>query len=229
MPADADPNSAAARKPARPPRGARHRVERIRERADYDRARVHAILDAGFLAHVSFATGGQPFVIPMLYARDGERVLLHGSVASRLINALADGIEACVAVTHLDGLVLARSHFHHSVNYRSVVLFGRAVALTDPAAKSAALTRFVDALLPGRSGDSRPPDPTELAATTVLAMEIADASAKVRDGGPKDHPDDLSLPHWAGVLPLSLAQGEPLPAGDLVGAPPPPDYFGRRA
>ena len=226
--ADADPNPAAARKPARPPRGARHRVERIRERASYDRAQVHAILDAGFLAHVSFASMGQPFVIPMLYARDGERVLLHGSVASRLVGALAQGIECCVAVTHLDGLVLARSHFHHSVNYRSVVLFGRAVAVTDPAQKSAALTRFVDALLPGRSDDSRPPDATELAATTVLSMAIVDASAKVRAGGPKDHPDDLALPYWAGVLPLALSPGAPLPAEDLAGAPLPPDYLARR-
>ena len=232
MAADADthanPNAAAVRKASRPPRGARHRVERIRERANYDRAAVHAVLDAGFLAHVSFAAGGQPFVIPMLYARDGERVLLHGSVASRLINALAEGIEACVAVTHLDGLVLARSHFHHSVNYRSAVLFGRAVAITDPAQKVAALARFVDALLPGRSADSRAPDATELAATTVLAMEIADASAKVRAGGPKDHPDDVALPHWAGVLPLVLAPGAPIPAEDMAGAPPPPDYLARR-
>src|SRR5436190_9219087 len=131
MAPDANAHPAPRREP-RPPRGARHRVERIRERASYDREAVHAILDAGFLAHVGFAHGAQPFVIPMLYARDGERVLLHGSVASRLIGALAGGLDCCVTVTHLDGLVLARSHFHHSVNYRSVVLFGRAHAVSDP-------------------------------------------------------------------------------------------------
>jgi len=227
MSADADPIAASAAR--RPPRGARHRVERMRERGAYDRAQVHAVLDAGFIGHVSFAHGTQPFVIPMLYARDGERLLLHGSVASRLINALAEGIECCVAVTHLDGLVLARSHFHHSVNYRSAVLFGRAVAVTDPAEKAAALTRFVDALLPGRSGDSRPPDAAELAATTVLSMEITDASAKVRAGGAKDNREDLALPHWAGVVPLSLVAGTPLPSDDLVGAPVLPDYLRRRA
>jgi nitroimidazol reductase NimA-like FMN-containing flavoprotein (pyridoxamine 5'-phosphate oxidase superfamily) len=198
------------------PRGARHRVMRTADRARYERAEVEAILDAGFIAHVGFANGAQPFVIPMLYARDGERVLLHGSVASRLVNALAGGIECCVAVTHLDGLVLARSHFHHSVNYRSVVLFGRASAITDPAQKAAALVHFVDALLPGRAAASRPPDQAELAATTVLAFDIVDASAKVRSGGPKDHPDDVALPYWAGVIPLALTRGAPQPAEDLA-------------
>jgi nitroimidazol reductase NimA-like FMN-containing flavoprotein (pyridoxamine 5'-phosphate oxidase superfamily) len=216
----------------RPPklaRGARHRVERSRERAQYDRDAVYAILDEGFIAHVGFAHGSQPFVIPMLYARLGERVLLHGSVASRLVNALAGGVECCVSVTHLDGLVLARSHFHHSVNYRSVVLFGKAVAITDPDEKAAALTHFVDALLPGRSADSRPPDTAESAATTVLSMEIVDASAKVRAGGPKDHPDDVGLPVWAGVLPLAVTRGAPIPAADMADPPPLPDYLARRA
>jgi len=196
---------AARRRPAQ-----RHEVQRVRERASYDRTTVHAILDAAFLAHVGFVVEGQPFVIPMLYARDGDTLLLHGSVASRLQQALAGGIECCVSVTHVDGLVLARSHFHHSVNYRSAVVFGRAHALTDHAAKAAALDRFVEAMLPGRAADARAPDAQELAATSVLVMEIADASAKVRAHGVKDHPDDLTLPVWAGVVPMHTTFGAPI-------------------
>src|SRR5262245_14995081 len=129
---------------------ARHEVDRVRERASYERESAYAVLDAGLVAHVGFAAGAQPFVIPMLYARDGDALLLHGSVASRLMASLAEGIECCVAVTHLDGLVLARSHFHHSANYRSVVVFGKAVAVLDPGAKVAALARFVEFVMPGR-------------------------------------------------------------------------------
>lgn len=202
---------------------ARHEVDRIRERASYDRDAAYAVLDAGLVAHVGFAAGPQPFVIPMLYARDGDALLLHGSVASRLTRALAGGIECCVAVTHLDGLVLARSHFHHSANYRSVVAFGRAVALTDPAEKIDALARFVEFVLPGRAADTRAADAAELAATTVLRMAIADFSVKVRAGGVKDHPDDLSSPAWAGVLPLALACGTPLADSDV----PLPSYVAR--
>ncbi|MFI4969550.1 MAG: pyridoxamine 5'-phosphate oxidase family protein, partial [Lysobacterales bacterium] len=159
------------------PRGARHEVRRNRSRGHYDRATVHAILDAGMLAHVGFSTEGQPFVIPMLYARDGDTLLLHGSVASRLIGNLGAGVQACVSVTHFDGLVLARSHFDHSVNYRSVVAFGRARLLENEAEKAAAMARIVDALIPGRAAESRPPDRSELAATSVLRFEIEDASA----------------------------------------------------
>jgi nitroimidazol reductase NimA-like FMN-containing flavoprotein (pyridoxamine 5'-phosphate oxidase superfamily) len=202
---------------------ARNEVDRIRERGSYDREAAYAILDAGLVAHVGFAAGAQPFVIPMLYARDGDALLLHGSVASRLTRTLADGIECCVAVTHLDGLVLARSHFHHSANYRSVVAFGRAVAVTDPGAKVAALARFVEFVLPGRAADTRAADPAELAATTVLHMPIADLSAKVRTGGVKDHPDDLASAAWAGVLPLALACGAPLADSEA----PLPDYLAR--
>ena len=193
------------------PKDARHRVERTKARARYDRATVHAILDAGMLAHVAFCVGGQPFAIPMLYARDDDAILLHGSVASRLMGQLGQGIAACVSVTHLDGLVLARSHFDHSMNYRSVVAFGRAILVTDEAEKARALAHFVEALVPGRAGESRAPDRNELAATHVLRFAIEDASAKIRSGGVKDNPADLALPHWAGVVPMRIAYDAPLP------------------
>ena len=199
-----------------PARDARHRVERSKARARYDRAGVHAILDAGMLAHVGFCQGAQPFVIPMLYARDGDTILLHGSVASRLMRQLGDAIPASLCVTLVDGIVLARSHFDHSMNYRSVVAFGRASALADPAAKAAALARFVDALIPGRAAESRAADASELGATTVLVFEIEDASAKVRDGGAKENAADLALPYWAGVLPQRCVFDPPRPQPDLV-------------
>ena len=206
-----------------PTRDERHRVERSKARARYDRASVHAILDAGMIAHVGFCVDAQPFVIPMLYARDGDDLLLHGSVASRLMRGLGEGIAACLTVTHVDGLVLARSHFDHSVNYRSVVAFGRARVLDDPRAKADALARFVDALLPGRSGESRAADASELGATTVLVFAIEDASAKVREGGAKENAADLGIPTWAGVLPVRHVFGTPQPEADLVegvGLPP---------
>lgn len=190
-------------------RTARHRVRRHPERAAYDRDALHAVLDAAFLAHVAFAIDGQPFVIPMLHARDGERVLLHGSVSSRLLATLADGAPCCLAVTVLDGLVLARSQFSHSVNFRSAVVFGRATEVTDRDEKARCMMRLTDAVLPGRAADSRPGDAGELAATRVLAVTIEDASVKARSGGPNDHADDLALPHWAGVVPLTLAHGVP--------------------
>jgi len=187
----------------------RHKVQRIKDRAHYDRASAYAILDAAFIAHVGFCVDAQPFVIPMLYARDGDALLLHGSIASRLMQRLGDGVEACLNVAIVDGLVLARSHFHHSVNYRSVVAFGRARMLAEPAEKAAALARFVEAMLPGRATESRAPDRNELAATAVLHFEIVDISAKVRSGGAKDDNADLSLPHWAGVVPIGARYGEP--------------------
>ena len=200
------------------PRDARHRVDRTRARARYDRASVHAILDAGMIAHVAFSVAGQPFVIPMLYARDDETIVLHGSIASRLMGELADGVPACLGVTHLDGLVLARSHFDHSVNYRSVVVFGRARAVGDADEKAAALSRFVDALIPGRAAESRAADRNELAATQVLRLVIEDASAKIRSGGVKDNPADLALPHWAGVVPMRTYYAAPQPEAGLADA-----------
>lgn len=205
------------------PRDARHRVERTRNRARYDSPTVHAILDAGMVAHVGFCVDGQPFVIPMMYARIDHVLLLHGSIASRLMGTLGSGIDACISVTHIDGLVLARSHFDHSMNYRSVVAFGRARLLDDPIAKAQALSHFVEAVVPGRAAESRAPDLTELAATHVLTFEIEDASAKIRSGGVKGNAADADLPHWAGVIPLrmvcdaaepddTVVAGTPLPA-----------------
>jgi nitroimidazol reductase NimA-like FMN-containing flavoprotein (pyridoxamine 5'-phosphate oxidase superfamily) len=197
-------------------RHARHRIRRHPERGSHERDRAYAILDSAQIAHVGFAVDGQPFVIPMLYARQGERVLLHGGVSSRLMQHLASGAPCTLAVTHLDGWVLARSHFHHSVNYRSVVIFGRARVIDEPVEKAAALAHLVDALIPGRAADTRPSDPQELAATVLLAVEIEDLSVKVREGDPKDHPDDLASAAWAGVIPLSLTPGTPIPAPDLA-------------
>ena len=188
---------------------ARHEVQRIKDRARYDRESAYAILDAAFIAHVGFSVGGQPFVIPMLYARAGDALLRHGSIASRLMRNLGTGVDACVGVTLVDGLVLARSHFHHSVNYRSVVAFGTARALDDTAVKAAALAHFVEAMLPGRAVEARAPDKNELAATAVLRFEIADVSAKVRSGGAKDDKADLELPYWAGVVPIAQRYGAP--------------------
>lgn len=196
---------------------ARHEIDRVRQRARYDEATVHAILDASWIAHVAFAdASGQPFVIPMLYAREGHSLLLHGSIASRLMRSLGGGIEACVCVTLVDGLVLARSHFHHSANYRSVVAFGTASVIDDPATKAATLARFVDALVPGRADESRAADRNELAATALLRFDIADASAKIRSGGPKDDPADAGLPVWSGVVPMTSHYGAPIAAGDVT-------------
>lgn len=198
----------------------RHQVQRIKDRARYDRATAYAILDAAFLAHVGFCVDGQPFVIPMLYARDGDALLLHGSIASRLLEHVGAGIETCVSMTLVDGLVLAKSHFHHSANYRSVVAFGRAHAIDNAQRKVAALAHFVEAMLPGRAAESRPPDRNELAATTVLHFDIVDISAKIRSGGAKDDKADLTLPHWAGVVPMKLSYGTPLPEPDCSAAIP---------
>lgn len=221
---------------------ARHHVQRTKQRARYEREAIYAILDAGMIAHVGFCievppdsmqrdsmqSGSmqpasiQPVVIPMLYARDGDALLLHGSIASRLMGRLGEGVAACLSVTHTDGLVLARSHFHHSVNYRSVVAFGRARLVEEPAQKAAALVRFVDALIPGRATESRAADRNELAATKVLRFEIEDASAKVRDGGVKDDAADLALPYWAGVVPLrtgyATPEADPSAAGQALPA-----------
>lgn len=194
----------------------RHRVQRSKLRAQYDRAAIHAILDGGMIAHVGFSRADQPFVIPMLYARDGEHLILHGSIASRLIGELARGVPACVSVTLVDGLVLARSHFHHSVNYRSVVAFGVATIVASADEKIAALAHLVDAIVPGRASESRPPDANELAATHVLRFVIEDASAKLRAGGVADAPADLALPYWAGVVPQHAVYATPEAADNVA-------------
>ena len=198
-------------------------MQRTKARARYDHESIHAILDAGLIAHVGFCIDGQPFVIPMLYARVDDTLLLHGSIASRLITALASGTPACISMTIVDGLVLARSHFHHSVNYRSVVAFGTAKLVADADEKVAALARFVETIVPGRAAESRPPDRNELLATHVLRFEIHDASAKVRSGGVKDDAADIGLPYWAGIVPQHATYGAPVADESVArGIEPPP-------
>ena len=192
---------------------ARTAVRRRPERGRYDRAEVEAILDEGLVAHVGLAVDGQPFVLPMAYARVGGHVYLHGSAASRLLRGLAAGAPVCVTVTLLDGLVLARSAFHHSMNYRSVVVVGRAVAVTDPGERERALAALVDHAVPGRSEEVRSPTRKELAATLLVRVALQEVSAKMRTGPPLDDDDDLDLPVWAGVLPLRLAAGDPAADG----------------
>jgi nitroimidazol reductase NimA-like FMN-containing flavoprotein (pyridoxamine 5'-phosphate oxidase superfamily) len=205
----------------------RHQVRRQRQRAAYDRASIHRILDAGWIAHVGFSVRAQPFVIPMLYAREGDALLLHGSLGSRLMRTLGSGVEACVSVALVDGLVLARSHFNHSMNYRSVVAYGRATPIDVPEEKALGLARLVDSLIPGRAGESRPADAQELAATALLRLEIDDASAKVRSGPPSDTPADLDLPFWAGELPLHPRYAAARPAPDLAPGSPLPNSLRR--
>jgi nitroimidazol reductase NimA-like FMN-containing flavoprotein (pyridoxamine 5'-phosphate oxidase superfamily) len=188
----------------------RTQVQRIPDRGKYDAETIHAILDAGFVCHVGFVVDGQPFVIPTNYARDGEKLYLHGSAASRMLRTLADGVQVCVTVTHVDGLVLARAAFHHSVNYRSVVALGRAVLVDDPVEKMRALELFTNHVVPGRWDEVRTPTEQELKATSVLSLDLDEASAKVRTGGPKDDAEDYELPIWAGVLPLTVNAGEPI-------------------
>ncbi|WP_263172106.1 pyridoxamine 5'-phosphate oxidase family protein [Streptomyces sp. SCSIO ZS0520] len=205
---------------------------RARERASYDRESVHAALDGAFLCHLGFLRDGAPVVLPTLFARVGERLYLHGSTGSRPLRTAhgePEGIEVCLTVTHVDGLVLARSAFHHSINYRSVMVHGRAVAVLDEEERRLALNALVDQVVPGRSADSRPANAKELAATAVLALDLAEVSLKSRTGDPGDDPEDLSLPHWSGVLPVRTAYGEPVPAADLAETTAVPDYLERMA
>jgi nitroimidazol reductase NimA-like FMN-containing flavoprotein (pyridoxamine 5'-phosphate oxidase superfamily) len=185
-------------------------VKRLPQRASYERELVYEILDAGFICHVGFVIDAQPFIIPTAYGRAGDVLYLHGSRASRMLKTLGAGVEACVEVTHVDGLVLARSAFHHSINYRSVVVFGRAEVVEDASEKQKALRAFTEHLIRGRWDEVREPNERELAATLVLRLPLAEASAKVRTGPPIDDEEDLSLPVWAGVLPLHTIAGEPL-------------------
>lgn len=186
------------------PASPRSTVRRRRDRAAYDPETVHAILDAGFVAHVAFVHDDHPFVIPMAYARRDRELVLHGAAASRLLGVGADGAAMSVCVTMLDGLVYARSAFHHSVNYRSVVVLGHAREVTDPAEKRACLDALVDRFSPGRSRQVRAPTDKELGATRVLALAIDEASAKIRTGGPIDDAEDMGVPVWTGQLPVGL-------------------------
>ncbi|HLJ03680.1 MAG TPA: pyridoxamine 5'-phosphate oxidase family protein [Solirubrobacteraceae bacterium] len=186
---------------------------------------MHAILDAGLVGHMAFIQEDQPYAIPMLYARRERVLYLHGSRLSRLLKGAGGGIPVCFTVTLVDGLVLARSGFHHSVNYRSVVVLGRAGIVEGEAAKRLALDTIVDHIVPGRTTEARGPSTKELAATEVLALELDEASAKLRTGGPVDAPEDYALPVWAGEIPLHLTAGEPVP--DARCAVPLPAYLER--
>lgn len=181
---------------------ARTQVRRMPKRGHYDRATVHAILDAGAVAHVGYVIDGQPYVTPTAYWRKGDRLYWHGSAASRMLRTIDAGAPVCVTVAHIDGFVLARSAFHHSVNYRSVMAFGTAHKLTDETEVMEALRDFTERLYPGRWDMLRPVQPQELKATTVLAMDLTEAVAKVREDMPIDDEDDYALPIWAGVLPV---------------------------
>lgn len=188
---------------------ARTKLKRLPKRGSFERETVNGILDEGFICHVGFVVEGQPFVIPTAYGRKGDVLYIHGARASRMQKVLAVGGEVCVTVTLVDGLVLARSAFHHSINYRSVVVFGRARAVESEEEKAAALEAFTEHIMPGRWADVRWPTAPELAATTVLAIQLSEASAKVRTGPPIDDEEDYALPVWAGVLPLGVEPGAP--------------------
>ena len=187
----------------------RTRVRRIPKRGVFERETIYQILDEGFICHVGFTTGGKTFVIPTGYARVGDDLLIHGSAASRMMREMAGGIEVCVTVTLIDGLVLARSAFHHSMNYRSVVIFGTAEFIEDETEKYEALRAFTEHIVPHRWDEVRLPNSTELKATTILRLPIEEASAKVRTGNPVDDEEDYDLNVWAGVLPLKTVAGQP--------------------
>jgi nitroimidazol reductase NimA-like FMN-containing flavoprotein (pyridoxamine 5'-phosphate oxidase superfamily) len=190
---------------------------RLRERADYGQEAVHAVLDEALVCHLGFVVDGEPVVLPTIHARVGQTLYLHGSTGARLARSVPDdGIPVCVTVTLLDGLVLARSHFHHSMNYRSVVAHGRATLVRDPAERAEALAAIVEHVAPGRAAVTRGPDAQELAATAVLRLALAEVSLKVRTGPPKDDEPDLELPYWAGVVPVNTSYGPAVPSPDLI-------------
>jgi uncharacterized protein len=201
---------------------------RYRERAHYDREAVHAILDEALICHLGYLSGGGPVVLPTTHARLEETLYLHGSTGSGPMlaaKAAPSGLEVCVTATLVDGLVLARAAMHHSVNFRSVVVVGAARVVEDPAEKLRALLGLLDHVRSGRAADCRTPNARELAATGVLALDLVEVSAKVRTGGPVDDPEDSTLPYWAGVVPLSLSAGTPVPAADLDPAIAVPSYL----
>jgi len=201
---------------------------RARQRASYDKEVVHAILDEGYVCHLGFIRDGAPVVLPTLYARAGSRLYVHGSTGSRplrMAGAEDPGLPVCLTVTHVDGLVLARSAFHHSINYRSVVVHGTARQVLDEDERAAALDALVDHVVPGRAADSRRANAKELAATAVLRLDLDEVSAKMRTGGPNDEPEDLALPYWTGVVPVARTHGAPIPADDLAPDTPVPGYL----
>jgi nitroimidazol reductase NimA-like FMN-containing flavoprotein (pyridoxamine 5'-phosphate oxidase superfamily) len=199
-------------------------VKRLPARGHYDRETINAILDEGFICHAGFVVDDQPFVIPTGYARVDDHVYIHGSSASRMLRDLSGGINVCVTVTLIDGLVLARSAFHHSINYRSVVILGNAALITDPEEKNQALEAVTEHIVPGRWNDVRWPTELELKATTVLKLAIDEASAKIRTGDPKDDEEDYAMDVWAGVLPLRLEPGTAIADSRLNSSKPVPEY-----
>ncbi len=202
----------------------RTKVKRLPARGAYDRETIYAILDDGFICHVGFVVEGQPYVIPTGYARIGDDLYIHGSSASRMLRNLAEGVEVCITVTLVDGLVLARSAFHHSINYRSVVVLGKAMLVEDADEKYAALEAFTNHIIPERWPEIRWPNELELKATSVLKLPIEEASAKIRTGDPKDDEEDYAMDVWAGVLPISQVPGEPIPDSRLATDISPPEH-----
>jgi nitroimidazol reductase NimA-like FMN-containing flavoprotein (pyridoxamine 5'-phosphate oxidase superfamily) len=197
-------------------------IARQPRRARYDEPTIHAILDAGLVAHVGFVVDGRPMVMPMAFARDGATLWLHGASTTRIIRGIEEGVPVCLTVTLVDGIVVARSAFHHSMNYRSAVVHGTARSVNDPVAHRRALRLITEHLLPGRWGEVRPMLAKEHKATGVLALEIEAASAKVRDGGPVEEPADYALSIWGGVVLVTTALGQPIDDGRLVPATPLP-------
>jgi len=188
----------------------RTKIKRLPQRGNYDRELIYSILDEGLICHVGFVVEGQPFVVPTAYGRMGDRLYLHGSPAGRMLRTLQQGVEVCVTVTLLDGLVLARSAFHHSMNYRSVIVFGTAMVVSDPEEKIAALKAFTNHIVPDRWEQVRPVTRQEVAGTLVLSLPLQEASAKVRSGPPSDDEADYALPIWAGELPLRTVAQPPV-------------------
>ena len=202
----------------------RTRVVREPHRGSYDRETIYKILDEGFVCHVGFAAEAQPFVIPTLFTRVGDAIYFHGSAASRMLRNVSDGLPVCITVTLVDGFVLARSVFNHSMNYRSVVALGKAVLVEDPAEKLKALHAFTEKILPRRWNDVRQPNEKELKATSVLRLPLTEVSAKIRTGPPLDEEEDYALPIWAGVIPLRLTASAPVPDPKGDPALPVPPY-----
>jgi nitroimidazol reductase NimA-like FMN-containing flavoprotein (pyridoxamine 5'-phosphate oxidase superfamily) len=196
--------------PENPTPTERTRVVREPHRGAYDRESIYKILDEGLVCHVGFATEGQPYVIPTLFARVGDAIYFHGSAASRMLRGVSEGLAVCITVTLTDGIVLARSVFNHSMNYRSVVALGKAALVDAPEEKLDALRAFTEKILPGRWKDARQPNEKELKATSILRLPLTEASAKIRQGPPEDDAPDRELPIWAGVIPLQLGAGEPI-------------------
>jgi len=205
----------------------RTQVKRLPKRGKYDAETVYKILDEAFVCHVGFVADGQPYVIPTNFGRVGDTLYLHGSAASRMLRTLSQGIPVCVTVTLVDGLVLARSAFHHSVNYRSVVILGTAKLVEDPSEKMEALRLFTEHIMKGRWDEIRWPNEQEMKGTTVLALPLEEISAKVRVGGPVDDEEDYTLPVWAGVLPLNTITAAPIPDTRLKAGTPVPNYISK--